>query len=310
MAPPTIGLALGSGMARGWAHIGVLRVLEDAGIKPDVIVGTSMGAVVGGAYLAGRLDQVEKWARELTAFGVLRHMDVKLSGGGLVGGARLHSLLRRTLEGARFEGLPASFACVATDLLSGHEVWLRKGGLARAMRASFSMPGIFKPVRIGGQWLVDGALVNPVPVSVCHALGAQIVIAVNVNGDLLGKKYSRRPDTATDQLAQALEDSAPKGSSRIHSMLQQVFGATNNEPSTFSVMSASLDIILDRITRSRLAGDPPDISIVPRLGHIALMDFQRGAEIIDEGRAAAESVITELGDIVGTFTGAAPPAEA
>ncbi len=309
MAPPTIGLALGSGMARGWAHIGVLRVLEDAGIKPDVIAGTSMGAVVGGAYLAGRLDQVEKWARGLTAFGVLRHMDVNWSGGGLVGGARLHSLLRRTLKGARFEGLPASFACVATDLLSGHEVWLRKGGLARAMRASFSMPGIFKPVRIGGQWLVDGALVNPVPVSVCHALGAQIVIAVNVNGDLLGKKYSRAPETATDQLAQALENSAPKDSSRIQSMLQQVFGATDNKPSTFSVMSASLDIILDRITRSRLAGDPPDISIVPRLGHIALMDFQRGAEIIDEGRAAAESVISELGDIVGTFTGAAPPAE-
>ncbi len=310
MATPVLGLALGSGMARGWAHIGVLRVLDDAGIKPDVIVGTSMGAVVGGAYLAGRLDQVEEWARELTAFGVLRHMDVNLSGGGLVGGDRLHSLLRRTLEGACFEGLPASFACVATDLLSGHEVWLREGGLAPAMRASFSMPGIFKPVKIGSRWLVDGALVNPVPVSACHALGAQIVIAVNVNGDLLGKKFSRTPDMAADQLAQALEDSAPKDDWPIHSMLHQVFGATNNNPSTFSIMSASLDIILDRITRSRLAGDPPDVSIVPRLGHIALMDFQRGAEIIDEGRAAAESMITELGDFVGTFAGAAPPAAA
>lgn len=298
---PVVGLALGSGMARGWAHIGVLRALEAAGITPGVIAGTSMGAVIGGVALAGRLDAFEEWARRLTTFGVIRQFDVSLSGGGLVAGERTMSLLRRILGNTTFADLPAPFACVATDLFSGHEVWLRDGRLVPAMRASFSLPGVLRPFRLDGRWLIDGAMVNPVPVSVCRALGAQVVIAVNVNADVLGRDRGPVQEPATGRLAKALEDLIATDNGRARSLLHQVFarGEGGDNLTMFGVMAASLGIVQDRITRSRLAGDPPDVTVTPRVGHMGLMDFQRAAEIIALGREAAEAALPRIRDLLG-----------
>jgi NTE family protein len=304
---PVIGLALGSGMSRGWAHIGVLRALKAAGIEPDIIAGTSMGAVVGASYLAERMDEVEAWARDLNTFNAIRYIDPSFSGGGLIGGDRLGSLLRSTLRGIPFEGLKKPFVCVATDLMTGHEVWIRKGRLVHALRASFSLPGLFKPVKYNDRWLVDGALVNPVPVTACHALGAQVVIAVNVNADILGKKQNQAAEAGADGLIKALEENAQAGNKGAMSMLHKVFGAEPQQPTAFNVMSMSLDILLDRIARSRLAGDPPDITIRPRVGHIGLMDFEKADEIIEAGRLATDYVLNRLRETIHIFEGTLPP---
>ena len=165
---PTIGLALGGGAARGFAHIGVIRTLATKGIKPDVICGTSIGAVVGGCYATERLDLFEEWARSLSPRRVLGYLDISLSGSGLIGGSRLAALLAETLGKTSIEELPVRFAAIATELGTGHEIWLTRGRLADALRASYSLPGIFAPVRVGGRWLVDGALTNPVPVAAGH----------------------------------------------------------------------------------------------------------------------------------------------
>ena len=184
---PTIGLALGGGAARGFAHIGVIRTLLAHGIVPDVIVGTSIGAVVGGCYAAKEMDNLESWARTLTVRGVLSYLDISLSGSGLIGGGHLASQLESGLKESRIDDLPIRFAAIATEFNTGHEIWLTRGRLSDALRASYALPGIFPPVLIGGRWLVDGALVNPVPVSAARALGARLVIAVNLNSDLFGR---------------------------------------------------------------------------------------------------------------------------
>src|SRR5215470_10387539 len=182
-----IGMALGGGSARGWAHIGVLRALNAEGIHPDIIAGTSIGAVVGGCYVAGELGALEQFARELTRRKVLGFLDFNFSGSGLINGQRLCDILDRQLKGIAIEAMEKRFVAVATEIGTGHEIWLSSGRLVDAMRASYALPGIFRPVAINGRWLFDGALVNPVPVSVCRALGARYVIAVNVNWDTAGR---------------------------------------------------------------------------------------------------------------------------
>jgi NTE family protein len=183
---PMIGLALGGGAARGFAHIGILRTLLAHGIVPDVIVGTSIGAAVAGAYVSDHLDTFETWARGLKPRNVFGYLDIQLNGSGLIGGARLAAELEQSLGKRLIEQLPTKFAAIATEITTGHEIWLTHGRLVDAVRASYALPGIFSPVMIGDRWLVDGALVNPVPISAARALGAEIVIAVNLNADNFG----------------------------------------------------------------------------------------------------------------------------
>ncbi|MGZ5803696.1 MAG: patatin-like phospholipase family protein, partial [Xanthobacteraceae bacterium] len=184
---PSIGLALGGGAARGFSHIGVLRTLQKHGIDVQVIAGTSIGAVAGGLYAAGRLDSFEEWARSLTWRRVFGYLDFNLAGNGLISGQRLCDRLERHLGDRNIEDLSTRFTAVATEIGTGHEHWLSRGRLVDAVRASYALPGVFKPVKINGRWLFDGALVNPIPVSVCRALGARYVIAVNLNFDILGR---------------------------------------------------------------------------------------------------------------------------
>src|SRR5260221_8676534 len=183
-----IGLALGSGVARGWAHIGVLRALGRMGIKPDIVCGTSIGALVGGVYLGGRLDELENWARQLNKMRLSRLFDFQFGSGGLIARRRILQIFDHELRDRTIEDLPAPFSCVTPQFGTGHEVWLQSGNLLEATRASYALPGLFPPVKIDGRWLLDGALVNPVPVSVCRALGARIVIAVNLNADAFGEE--------------------------------------------------------------------------------------------------------------------------
>jgi len=275
-----IGVALGSGSARGWAHIGVLRTLEAAGIVPDVVCGTSMGAIVGGLYATGHIGELEAWARNLTKIRMTRHFDFQFGSGGIIAGRRITEALSKGYQDTVIEALPRSFACVATDLDSGHEVWLRSGRLSEAVRASYAIPGIFPPVPRHDRWLVDGGLVNPLPISLCRALGAEFTIAVDLRSDRFGPEPGEEDGLEPARAARVRD---PNSRGFVRSYLKQRHGG----PSAFGVFARSLSIIQDRIADARLREDPPEMMIRPSLRTVAAAEFYRAAECIEAGRDAA-----------------------
>ncbi|GAB3403885.1 patatin-like phospholipase RssA [Massilia agilis] len=294
---PKIGLALGSGSARGWAHIGIIRTLEQAGIVPDIVCGTSIGALVGAAYADGQLDRLEQWVRGLKWQSVLGLLDLTIDGG-LVHGDKLLDFFRTHFTDKDIEALPKTFGAVTTELVTGREIWLREGSVTDAVRASIALPGLLKPAQLDGRLMVDGGLVNPVPVSLCRAMGADIVIAVDLNWDLMGRHNERAQGWRALPAPGALESlvgKLPLGLGRLKS------GPATSAamPSIFDVLSISLHIMQVRITRSRLAGEPADLLIRPRLSNFALMDYHRAAAAITEGERAAELAIPELRELVG-----------
>src|ERR1700726_4071509 len=275
---PVIGLALGGGAARGFAHIGIVRTLIAHGIIPDVVVGTSIGAVIGGAYASGHLDTLEEWARSLQPRNILSYLDIRLNGSGLIGGDKLASQLEAAIGPTLIEDLPVKFATVATEVRTGHEIWLTHGRMVDAMRASYALPGIFSPVLVGDRWLVDGALVNPVPVSAARAMGAEIVIAANLSSDVFTHSttiYSHGPsaDVSVSVAPEPVSEPAPpkrglgKFFSAERTMKREFFGG-GGRPGISTVMVDAFNIMQDRITRARLAGDPPDLLISPPGGQI------------------------------------------
>lgn len=277
-----IALALGGGAARGWAHIGVLRALDEAGIEVGMIAGTSIGALVGGCYFAGKLDELEEFARSLTRRRILSWLDVRFGGSGLFGGMKLDARMQEHMNGVRFEDLPKPFVCVATEIQTGHEIWLTSGDLITAMRASYALPGVFEPVDCNGRLLVDGALVNPVPVSVLRSYEQRAVVAVNLHYELFGRsaviKHSAGSSGGKGQV-RLDDDALPPRGTRL--------GVTG-------VMVEAFNIIQDRISRARLAGDPPDMSLFPRLTHIGLSEFHRAGEAIQIGYESTKTRIEEL----------------
>ena len=297
-ARPTIGIALGGGAARGWAHIGVLKSLIAAGLEPDIVAGTSIGAVAGACFVTGRLNALEDFACGLTRRRIFGFLDFNFAGSGLITGQRLSTRLEQHLQQFNIEQLERRFVAVATELGTGHEVWLNKGSLVNALKASFALPGIFRPVQINGRWLIDGALVNPIPVSVCRALGARIVIAVNLSNDVCSKGaviHDQEPyvTPAAAPQSDGQELLGSNGRAAVHLLHRQIFGRSD-APGMSAVMMDAINITQDRIARSRLAGDPPDILIAPKTGSIGLFDFHRGAEAIELGARATEKLIDEI----------------
>ena len=301
---PVIGLALGGGAARGFAHIGILRTLLANGIVPDVVVGTSIGAVVGGLHAAGRLDTFEEWGRSLQGMrNILGYLDIRLNGSGLLGGEKLATRLEEAIGQIHIEDLPIKFASVATEVRTGHEIWLTHGRVVDAMRASYALPGIFAPVLIGDRWLVDGALVNPVPVSAARALGAEIVIAANLSSDIFTYSTTIHSHGAASApvVPEAEEPTAKRRFPRLFSpektMKREFFGG-NGRPGISSVMVDAFNIMHDRITRARLAGDPPDLLITPRVGHFGWFDFHRSEDLIAYGTRAAERALESIHEAI------------
>jgi len=293
-----IGLALGAGAARGWAHIGVLRELSAHGITPDVIAGTSIGAVVGGCFAAGRLDQIEAFARSLTKRRVFAMMDLSFSGMSLISGERLRSSLEKELKGVNIEDLPIGFAAVATEVGTGHEIWLQRGPLDLALRASYALPGIFEPVRVGDRYLFDGALVNPVPVSVCRALGADFVIAINMASDMMYRS-TVLPNQSSGATPSPAGERGPfagrVGSALENGLLPRYFERrTGDAPNVATAMIDAFNIVQDRILRSRLAGDPPDAIVNARVDDVGMFDFHRAETLIEAGRVAAQRALPNI----------------
>jgi NTE family protein len=298
---PRIGLALGAGSARGWAHIGAIRALEERGVKPDVVCGTSVGALVGAFYAAGQLDRLEKWVTDLTWTTVVRLMDLTWRGG-LIRGDRLFTLFRTHFEDQPVSALPVLYGAVATELASGREMWLREGSVLDAVRASCSMPGLFTPVVRDGAVVVDGGLVNPVPVSMCRALGADLVIAVDLSWGKLGPYRERGRTKGADPVVAPREVPGWIGKLRESWVKKQAPQATEESviiPSIFEVFTTALDIVEMKIARSRLAGEPADVLITPLLPDFATMDFHRAREAIPEGRAAVERMAPLIQQVIG-----------
>ena len=300
---PVIGLALGGGAARGFAHIGILRTLLAHGIVPNVVVGTSIGAVIGGAYAAGHLDTLEEWARSLQRRNIFGYLDIRLNGSGLIGGEKLAAQLEAAIGPTLIEDLPVKFATVATEVRTGHEIWLTHGRMVDAMRASYALPGIFSPVLVGNRWLVDGALVNPVPVSAARALGAEIVIAANLSSDVFTHSTTIYAHGPTPGAPNAAIDPAPpkRGLGKLFSAERTVkreFFGGGGRPGISSVMVDAFNIMQDRITRARLAGDPPDMLITPRVGQIGWFDFHRAEDLIAHGVRAAERAINSIQEAI------------
>lgn len=304
---PRIGLALGSGSARGWSHIGIIKTLQAAGIEPDVIAGSSIGALVGASYVTGRLDELEGWVRSLDRLDVARFFEINTRFNGFVNKERLHQFLNRYICGdeCRIESLPKKFAAVATDLASGTEVWLSQGALLEAVWASISLPGLFPAIRHHNRWLVDGALVNPVPISICRSLGADIVIAVNLHGDIAGKhlrEVSREPPNKEGGDNDSWVDIVGR---RVKEYSGVLFanhkGTADTAPNLFDAIVGSIHITQDRITRYRIAADPPDILLTPKLARLSPLEFYRAGEAIEEGYRVAHHTLPEIRQLIESF---------
>lgn len=306
IAKPRIGLALGSGSARGWAHIGVIQALQEAGIEPDIVCGSSLGALVGAAFVTGSLQALETWARRITWIELMRLLDVRLAAGGLIEGRRLMSFFRDLFGDRAIEDLDQPFATVATDLSSGREIWLRSGSVIDAVHASVALPGIFAPVETDQGRLLDGGLVNPVPVTLCRALGADVIIAVNLNGDLVGRRQARRrsrrkrlpiPTELLERIAKEIPGGLPGGILGSAGQLAiQLLGEGPERPGYFDVVLGAIAIMQDQITRSHMAGNPPDVLLEPRLREIALLEFNRADEAITEGRNSVTRALPALNE--------------
>src|ERR1700730_10375880 len=309
---PKRGIARGAGGARGWSHIGVLLELNAQGICPDVIAGTSIGALVGGAYAAGKLKELEDFARGLTRKRVISLMDVSFSGVSFLGGERLRRELEQEFSGRSFEDLDKKFATVATEIGSGHEIWLTKGDVGDAIRASYAMPGIFEPVKINGRWLFDGALVNPIPVTLCRALGAEVVVAVNLVGDATFRGTTIHDPLSLEPALEKYNFGAPEAGRTLKARifggmggnLRRLFGKREDgAPGIANAMMDAFNIAQGRISRSRLGGDPPDVLINARFGKVGLFDFHRADELIAIGREATRRAIPDIADDIAM----APP---
>ncbi len=288
-----IGLALGSGSARGWAHIGIIRALAEQGLRPDIVCGTSIGALVGAAHVAGNLDRLEEWIRSLTRFETASFFELNSSFTGFVNTSRLRKFLEKHVVRAdtRIEDLELQYGSVATGLESGREIWFTKGPMLEAVWASISLPGLFPAIRHEGRWLVDGGLVNPVPVSVCRALGADVVIAVNLNGDIVGKHLAKTPKKEKKNgMAEAFSNLVKEYAGPLFSFSEE----EDEPPGLFDAIAGSVNIAQERITRSRLAGDPPEILLAPKLSHIGLLEFFRAEEAIEEGRKCVQRAMPEI----------------
>ncbi|WP_075181928.1 patatin-like phospholipase RssA [Pantoea sp. 1.19] len=292
MRQTRIGLALGAGAAKGWAHIGVINALQRAGIQAEVVAGSSVGALVGGAWASDRLPALESWVRAFRYWDVIRLMDFSWRRGGLLRGDRVFSHVRQIVSETDIRRCRHRFGAVATNLSTGRELWLTKGDLHVAMRASCSMPGLLPAVNLNGYWLVDGAVVNPVPVSLTRALGADIVIAVDLQHDahlIAEETLSVTPQETADEPA----------SSDWRSRLRQRFTQLNTRravtpPGAMQIMSTSIQMLENRLKRHRMAGDPPDVLLQPLCPQIATLDFHRAGEAIAAGELAVEKKMDEL----------------
>ncbi len=310
--PTKIGLALGSGSARGWAHIGAINALAEAGIRIDCVAGTSIGALVGAVYASGRVSSLERVVRELDWKKAMALLDVGLPRSGLFDGRKVTDSIREHVESGDIQDLPMPFRAVSTNLVNGGEVHIGTGDIIDAVRASISIPGVFTPVKRDGMLLVDGGLVNPVPVSVVREMGADYVIAVDLSYGIPGIGGAEGADSSAPHDSDDHKRDRAFPSSRLTASMEAIkervaplslpglaqarqWFSRETVPNILEVLMSSLNVMEKQITDMRLANEPPDLLIRPNVGHLGLMDFHRGVEAISEGHRAARAEVDRTG---------------
>ncbi|KFK94467.1 MULTISPECIES: patatin-like phospholipase RssA [unclassified Serratia (in: enterobacteria)] len=297
-----IGLALGSGAAKGWAHIGVINALRKQGIEIDIVAGCSVGALVGAAFACHRLPSMEHWVRSFSYWDVIKLMDLTWQRGGLLRGERVFNTACQLLKIEDFADCALKFGAVTTNLSTGRELWMTKGDIQQAIRASCSIPGLLAPVWFEGYWLVDGGLVNPVPISLTRAMGADIVIAVDLQHDAhlmqqdLFSVHKTNEDTNSDDVNNGVIDN---WRGRLRERINKVMlKKPNFTPTAMEIMSTSIQMLENRVKRTRMASDPPDVLIQPYCPQISTLDFHRAGEAIEAGRLAVEKQMDILAPLI------------
>jgi len=306
-----LGIALGSGSSRGFAHIGILRVFEDENIPIDYIAGTSIGAYIGAIYSAGAIKELEEFILSLDWKKLFRYYDLRLSKSGIFSGKKIMELLEMVLDGLNFEELYIPFSCVAVDIKRAKEVVFESGDILKAIRASLSMPGVFTPVEYGDMLLVDGGIMNPVPVDIVKSMGADIVIAVDLSGIFLeenplfldfndeislglSRRYKRKEKKSREQnqkLSNKLTEWVLK--------LVDKNGKVSTKPFIVDIVLAGIDIMISEITKLKLSIYKPDIIISPNLTDMRFIDFYRAKEAIDEGKKIAYKLLPKIKKLIG-----------
>lgn len=298
----TVGLALGGGVARGWAHIGAIKALMEANIEIDIISGTSIGALVGGFYVTGKIATLEKWALTLNKNKVFNYLDIQWGGTSIIRGQRLSRVLKSHFRNINIEDVPQRFIAVSCDLKTGEEIWLQSGSILKAIEASYALPGIFEPVRINGKYLIDGALANPVPVSACRSYGANIVIGIGLN-DYGGNGTSSNNEISNPRtLKKSRENFIGKLIQKVYNfrpekILMDLFfrkNTKNKKPKLGMVMIDALDLTMDRLARNCLAKNPADIYITPEISHIGMLEFTKVEDLINLGYEAVKKEIPHI----------------
>ena len=293
--PKKVALALGGGAALGWAHIGFLQVLKEHKLIPDMVVGTSIGAIAGAAFASDRLNELESFARSLTPRKMLTWMDFSLARGGLINGEKLAKELHNHFGNSKIEDLAIPFYCVATDLMTGEEVWFNKGDLVSAVRASYAIPGVFVPVKTGNRWLVDGGLTNPLPVSAARHFGADKVIAI-----MLDDHWKNRGSIVeTGSIAPSFEATSNLLSDIHFPFFSKGSSNDNNEkPKLYRVIIRSISIGQEKLSELQLSRFPPDLLIAPRLAGIEPFEFYKARTLIHRGRQAALLNLPQLEEML------------
>jgi NTE family protein len=299
----TVGLVLGSGSSRGWAHIGVIEALEEEKILIDYVAGCSIGSYVGAIYASGALESLKEFVLRMDGKKVFSYFDVVFPRSGFLNGTkRLKELYSMHTDTADFYDLKIPLMMVATDLATGKKVVLKSGNILSALRATMSIPGLFAPVKLKGRWLVDGGLVDPLPVGVARALEADVVIAVDLNsGVVSGKKLIRQtqrvakktgdPQAYKSEMFQKLSDYYETAGINFAGKINEILGRESSTPDVIETVMTSINIMQERITRINLAVEPPDILIQPHLGQLKMMDFDQVEHTIEEGYTGVKDKI-------------------
>ena len=307
----TVGLVLGSGSSRGWAHVGAIEALEEAGIPIHVIAGCSVGSYVGAIYASGGLASLKQFILQMDGKKMFSYFDVILPRSGLLDGTKkLREFLSGHTDAETFDDLSVPLKMVATDLASGDKVVLDSGDLFAALRATMSMPGLFAPTRLKGRWLVDGGLVDPVPVGVARAMGADVVIAVDLNSGLVSRQKQRSlarkappkavpPPEYSNELARKLSDHYASAESTFKQKIRSFLKSDDPCPDIMETVSGAIGIMQERITRINLAVEPPDILVQPRLGEMSMMDFGQVDKAIEEGYQGVKDHLEDIRMMLG-----------
>lgn len=313
-----VGLVLGSGASRGWAHIGVIRALEEEGVHIDYIAGCSVGAYVGAIYASGSLESLETFLLEKDGKKIFSYFDVVFPKSGLLNGSkRVQELFSMHTDVKTFADLNIPLMMVATDLEQGKVVILKSGNILSALRATMSYPGLFEPVRMGGRWLVDGGLVDPVPVGMARAMGAEVVIAVDLNSRIVSRtkagagvakaahstQTTSKPVSAENgnrnELVKKMSDYYDNIEQRLRQKTSDLLHRDHSTPDIIDTVMTSVSIMQERITRINLAVDQPDILIRPRLGELKMMNFDQIEHTIEEGYIGAREKMEDIKTLLG-----------